>query len=120
MKNAPINLASHINAYNTADIHRMALFTIVHDAIRLDPEASFLSPDEMYDLALDRTYKHGPTDFEVGAMLYYFYNHNFRVVFNGSSGFYDMMPPASFKDEADIAKAMYDMYGLSTHPVTFA
>jgi len=114
------SLAAHIKPYDMESIYRSALFMIMHEAIMYDPEASFMSSDEMYDLAVDRVYKHGPTNYEVEAMLYYHYNHGFKVVYNNISMLYDMMPPASYKDEADIAKAMHDMYGRVTYPVTFA
>jgi hypothetical protein len=110
----------NINSNGKADILRSALFTIFRDAITNDGEAQFLSNDEMFDLAYDHLYKHGPTDYEVEAMLYYYYNHGFRVVYNTITQNYDMMPPASYNDEPSIAHAMFEMYGYSSRPYCFA
>jgi hypothetical protein len=108
----------NINSHGKADILRAALFTIFSDAIINDSEAQFLSNNEMLDLAHDHVYNRGPTDYEVEAMLFYHYNHGFKVAYNTVTQNYDMMPPASFNDEPSIAHAMLEMYGY-IRPYTF-
>lgn len=110
---------NNINSNGKADIMRSALFTIFHDAITNDGEAQFLSNDEMADLAHAHIYNHGPTDYEIEAMLFYHYNHGFKVAFNNITQNYEMMPPASYNDEPSIAHAMYEMYGYTNHSYFF-
>lgn len=112
---------NNINPSAKADILRSALFTIFLDAITNDSEAQFLSSDEMFDLAHEHIYNRGPTDYEVEAMLFYHYNHGFKVAYNTVTQNYDMMPlSGSFGgDEPTIAKAMFDMYGYNGRPYTF-
>lgn len=101
-------------------ILRSALFTMVHEAIKEDPEAQFLGFDEMWDLAYDIIYKRGPTAYEVEARLFYHYNHGFKVGYNSITQDYDMLPlRGTFGgDYPTIAKAMVDMYGYN-RPFTF-
>ena len=77
-----------------------------------------MSSDEMFDLAHDHIYNRGPTDYEVEAMLFYHYNHGFKVAYNTVTQNYDMMPPVGF-DEATAAHAMFEMYGYLNRPYTF-
>jgi hypothetical protein len=110
---------NNINSNGKADIMRSALFTLFVDAIINDSEAQFLSNNEMLDLAHDHIYNRGPTDYEVEAMLFYHYNHGFKVAYNTVTQNYDMMPPASYNDEPSIAHAMFEMYGYTNRPYFF-
>jgi hypothetical protein len=109
----------NINSHGKADILRAALYTIFSDAIAADSEAASLDKQVILDLAHDHIYRRGPTDYEVEAMLFYHYNHGFKVVYNVVTQNYDMMPPASFNDEPSIGRAMFEMYGYYNRPYTF-
>lgn len=111
---------NNMNPAAKDDILRSALFTMVHEAIKEDPEAQFLGFDEMWDLAYDIIYKRGPTSYEVEARLFYHYNHGFRVGYNTITQDYDMLPMRGTfgGDYPTIAKAMCDMYGYN-RPFSF-